>query len=58
MGKQYRIVETCEGPGVRHHPRSVLISLCFGSLSSLGCPEVDPVSMQILGGDLQKTLVG
>ena len=32
--------------------------LCFGSLSLGGCPGVDPVSMQILGGDLQKTLVG
>lgn len=56
MGKQYRLVETSEGPGVRHHPGHFPTSLCFGSLSSLGCPEVDPVSVQILGGDLQKTL--
>lgn len=58
MGKQYRLVETSEGPGVRHHPGRVPTSLCFGSLSSLGCPQVDPVSVQILGGDLQKTLQG
>ena len=57
MRKHYRVVETSEGPGVRHHPECVPGSLCLCLLVfvrfSRSRPS-DQLQVQILGGDLRK----